>query len=340
MKTLITDINGNLSIVEVDKPKCSDYTAVVKTVSCGICNGTDMKIIHNSFKGIDQYPTILGHEGVGQVVELGSKVKYLKEGDYVLLPFLDEGTNGYGSAWGAYSEYAVVHDRLAMFDDGLGNGYTHGQNIVPSFVDPVEAAMIITFREVLSAMRRFGFFPNANIVVFGAGPVGLCFTKFSKLIGVDKVIVCDVIDEKVEEALKMGADYAFNSTKVDVVSEIKKILPEGADFIVDAVGNTNLINLGMNFVKDHGNLCCYGISKTTNMQLDWSKAPYNFNLLFIQMPVKQEETWAYNQILNWIKMGVIKISDFIAEIVDFKDIISAFDKVAAGKAGGKIIVKY
>ena len=103
-------------------------------------------------------------------------------------------------------------------------------------VDAVGAAMIITFREVLSAIRRFGFQPNESVLIFGAGPVGLCFTKFCKLLGLKTVITTDVMDDKVEGARRAGADYAFNSAKCDIDAEVKRLFPDGIDYVVDAVG--------------------------------------------------------------------------------------------------------
>ena len=120
--------------------------------------------------------------------------------------------------------------------------------------------MIITFREVLSAIRRFGFQPNESVLIFGAGPVGLCFTKFCKLLGLKTVITTDVMDDKVEGAKKAGADYAFNSAKCDINAEVKRLFPEGIDYVVDAVGINSLINQAMGLIRYNGKICCYGIS--------------------------------------------------------------------------------
>ena len=79
-------------------------------------------------------------------------------------------------------------------------------------VDAVGASMIITFREVLSAIRRFGFQPNETAVVFGAGPVGLCFTRFLKLLGLKTVITTDILEDKVETARRMGACLLYTSS--------------------------------------------------------------------------------------------------------------------------------
>ncbi len=346
MKSLVVDKNGSLSIEEVPVPKFTDYQVLVKMESCGVCNGTDMKLIHRNFKGFDTYPAILGHEGVGRVVEKGSKVKSFEIGDSVLLPFLEGMTEKYYSGWGAYSEFAVVGDWKAMASEGKGPGTPefseayYAQQIVPKDINPVSAAMIVTFREVLSACKRFGFKENSSLVVFGAGPVGLCFTKFAKLMGLGPVIVFDIIDEKLQEAAAMGADYVFNSLRVNVKEEVGKICGEGADFVVDAVGVNQLINQAMELIKYNGKICGYGISPKLSMELDWSKAPYNWSLQFLQWPSKLEESEAHTQIISWIRMGVINPDDFISDIIEFDNILEAFKMVEDRKAKKKIVIKF
>ena len=346
MKSLSVDKNGKLSIVEVPVPKYSDYQVLVKMESCGVCNGTDMKLIHGNFKNFDTYPAILGHEGVGRVVEKGKEVRSFEIGDVVLLPFLEDMTAEYYCGWGAFSEYAVVGDWKAMVEGGKGPGTPefseayYAQQIVPKDINPVSASMIITFREVLSACKRFDFKQNSSLVIFGAGPVGLCFTKFAKLLGMGPVVVFDVVDEKVQEAIAIGADYAFNSTKVDVKEEVQKIFKDGVDFVLDAVGMNQLINQAMELVKYNGKICCYGISPKLSMELDWSKAPYNWTLQFIQWPSKLEESECHTQILSWIKMGVINLDDFISDVIPFENVLDAFKMVEDRKAKKKIIIKF
>jgi threonine dehydrogenase-like Zn-dependent dehydrogenase len=346
VKTLVVDKDHALSIQEIPVPSYNECQALVKILSCGVCNGTDMKIIHGTFKNFDTYPAALGHEGVGKVVETGSKVKSLHKDDIVLLPFLEGKSGEFFSGWGAYSEYAVVGDAEAYIANGMGpgtpafsEGYLAQTVIKPSDkVNPVEASMIITFREVLSAIRRFGFKPNENVLILGAGPVGLCFTKFSKLLGLKTVITTDIEDAKVDFARQTGADLAFNSKTVDIKTEVKKLFPEGIDYVVDAVGINQMINQAMELIKYNGKICCYGISPKLTMELDWSKAPYNWSLDFIQWPSKKEEGDAHAQIMSWINLGVLKPMDFISDVFDFDHIIDAFKLVEERKSSTKKIV--
>ena len=74
MKSFAVDAKGSLSIVEVPMPTLDDCTALVKIEACGVCNGTDSKLVHGTFKNWHAYPTLLGHEAVGRVVEKGRLV--------------------------------------------------------------------------------------------------------------------------------------------------------------------------------------------------------------------------------------------------------------------------
>lgn len=329
-------------------PTYGDYQALVKTVACGVCNGTDTKLIHGQFKGFTyerDYPMMLGHEGVGRVVEVGSKVTGYRVGDCVLLPFVDP-VEGLNSGWGAYSEYGVVTDATALAKDGLAIGSPAfpesacGQTIVPPDIDPVDAAMIITLREVLSSIKTFGIGANQSVAIFGCGPVGITFIRFMSLLGVHPIIAFDIDDSKLSTALKNGAAYAFNSKSVDVVSKVRTLCPDGVDFVLDAVGMLSLINQGMELIRDRGKICCYGISPKCSMELDWSKAPYNWNLCFQQMPSKKEEGEANSQILAWLRAGTIRLKDYISDYVEFKDMIGVFDKLQNREIALKCIVRY
>jgi threonine dehydrogenase-like Zn-dependent dehydrogenase len=348
MKTLIVDKKGVLSFKDVPIPIYNEYQALVKTVSCGVCNGTDSKLLHGQFKGFAyerDYPLMLGHEGVGRVVEVGAKVTGYKVGDVVLLPFVDA-IEGLHSGWGAYSEYGVVSDARALTEAGLAVGGPDfpesacAQTLVPPDIDPVDAAMIITLREVLSSIKTFGFGANQSVAIFGCGPVGMTFIRFMSLLGVSPIIAFDIDDGKLEVALKNGAAYAFNSKTSDVVEQVRGICPSGVDFVLDAVGMLWLVNQGMELIRDRGKICCYGISPKCSMELDWSKAPYNWNLCFQQMPSKKEEGEAHNQVLAWLRSGAIRLRDYISDYVEFKDVIDVFRKIQNREIALKCIVRY
>ncbi len=344
MKTLVVEKDGSLVIREIPVPEITEKQALVKNIGCGICNGTDAKLIHRSFKGFneEQYPLMLGHEAVGEIVEVGSDVKGYKKGDIVLLPFVDEDKNRYpglGSAWGGYSEYGVVYDKLA-YPNGEAPECAYAQTVVPSDIDPIDAVMIITLREVYSSIRRFGIQKGDRVVIFGCGPVGLTFLKFLKLIGVEMVIAFDLIEEKLKKAKELGADYTFNSKDNNVKDIVRSLCPGGADFVLDAVGVLSIINQAMELIKDGGKISCYGISPELSARIDWSRAPYNWQLHFQQFPSKKEEGACNEQIIKWIREGKICLKDFISDTFSFAQFREAFDRLEKKEIAKKGIILF
>lgn len=343
MRTLIVNEEGRLEIIEVPKPRINAKQALVKTIACGMC-GTDVKLIHKTFKGYPEssYPLMLGHEGVGEVVEVGADVKGLKTGDKVLLPFVDPDQELYknlGSGWGALSEYAVVHDPLA-YENGEAPDCAFAQTVLSEDLDPVDSVMLITFREVLSNLRYFGVKPDDSVVVFGCGPVGLTFVKFLSLLEVKIIIVVDIFDEKLKLAEEKGATHVINSRTQNLDEEVHKILPNGADYVLDAVGLPFVVNQAMSLIKDRGSVLCYGVPEKEEITIDFSKASYNWNVIFQQMPRKKEEGEAHEQVLEWIKEGKLVIKDFISDYFTFDDSIEAYEKLLSRKVMKKGIITF
>ena len=343
MKTLIVNKDGSLAVKEIPVPRYNSKQALAKTISCGIC-GTDSKLIHFGFKGFqkESYPIMLGHEGVGKVVEIGSEVTGFKVGDIVLLPFNDPDEELYGSlgsGWGAYSEYGIVHDKAA-YNEGEVPEVAFAQQIVPEYIDPVDAAMLITLREVLSNILYFGIKESDSIVVYGSGPVALTFIKFLSLMGIKQIIAIARSEEKMKNVLSHGAKYAINSRESNVFEEVRSIYPDGVKYVLDAVGSSDIVNDAMELICDRGEILCYGVPENSKTTLDWSKAPYNWKINFQQMPSKYEESLAYHQVLEWIRSGEINLKDYISDYFEFDNILEAFEKLKNRQISKKGIVTY
>jgi threonine dehydrogenase-like Zn-dependent dehydrogenase len=311
--------------------------------------------LHGQFKGVDQYPILLGHDAMGEGVEVGKHVKQWKVGDIVTLPFLEMDPDGtyqgteYRSAWSAYSEYTVAKDWQAMAALGNGPGtpgfvgmeYVYTQKILPHDIDPVYGAMVCVLREVLAASRHFGVTFNQDIVIFGMGSVGLTFVKMAKLLGARNVIAVGNKELQREEAFNVNADYYINMREENVIETVREILPDGVDIVIDAVGINEITNTSMSLVKDAGKIGVYGISSQLGMDLSWASAPYNWVLDFFQFPQKEEEANAHDQVVSWIRMGLLDPKDFVSHVVPFENILEAFAMVEKkDPKRKKIIIKY
>lgn len=343
MKTFVVNQDFSTEIREVPKPRYHSKQALVKTIACGMC-GTDVKLLHGTFKGFPQsvYPIMLGHEGVGEVVEVGSDVTTFKVGDKVLLPFVDPDEElypGLGSGWGALSEYAVVCDPAA-YPEGEAPSCAYAQTVLSEDTDPIDAVMIVTFREVLSNIRYFGIKPGDKVVVYGCGPVGSTFIKFLNLCGIEEVVAVDIIDEKLEYVKANGAKYIINSNAKDVTETVRSLYPDGVDYVVDAIGAPFVVNAAMPLIKDRGTVLCYGVPPVEQITIDFSQADYNWRVIYQQMPRKEEEGAAHEQVMEWINSGKLVLKDFISDYFKFEDSVEAFQKLLDRKISQKGIIVF
>ena len=155
-----------------------------------------------------------------------------------------------------------------------------------------------------------------------------------------KLVACDILPAKLEQAKTYGANYFINSKEQDVTAEVRKLFPKGVDFVLDAAGFPAIVNQGMSLIKDRGTVLCYGVPEKEEITIDFSKADYNWRVVFQQMPRKREEGEAHAQVLDWMRSGKLNIKDFISDYYEFKDVVQAYDDLLAKKIMKKAIVKF
>ncbi|MBD3304790.1 zinc-binding dehydrogenase [candidate division KSB3 bacterium] len=329
---------GRVEIVEIPKPTPGSYEAVVKTEVSFLCNATDRKLIEGHFPGVEQYPLLLGHESVGIVEAVGNKVTSFHPGDRVISGLLlNPPDPAYASGWGGLSEYLVVRDHQAMVNDGVADA-EHGwdelfqiQRVVPSDISPEAAALLCTWREVYAGFSDFRLKAGDDILVFGAGPVGLSFVKFAKLRGLGYVGSVDPLPEKRQKALEMGADDVF-APDDPALQKLPQTRQKPFDAIIDAVGREVIINAALPLVKMAGVICVYGVLDTATITVQKHLGPYNFNLLVHQWPTREWEAAAQEPVCEWLRQGKLQEQDFISAEYPIDRIQDAIDTANAGLA--------
>jgi len=330
-----------MKVEELPEPVIGDYQALVQNLSCGICNGTDFKLIHAAFKGFDTYPAVLGHESVGRVVEVGSKVTSFKPGDLVLRSILEKvEDDSFASGWGSFAEYGVVGDIAAMKADGRDDYYDIylAQQIVPAHLDPHQAVMLITLKEVLSGLQRFGVGEGHSVLIHGAGPVGLSMVRFAKLKGAAKVVVSEPNAGRRQRATKLGADVVIDPKAEDLIDRAKELEADGFDFVIDAVGINRLMTDSLKIVKFNGTVGVYGIAAETSAQIDWADAPYNWAIHFVQWPTFEDEAAVHDEVLRLVESGEIDLADFVTHVISGLNAFQeGFDTVSA-QTGVKVTI--
>ena len=335
MKAAIVPEPGLIEIMTVPDPVPGPYEVLVETIGCGFCNGTDTKIVEGHWPGTDPMPYILGHEAVGKIVELGAKVRNLKLGDIIIQSRVEGYPDqGIGTAWGGFVEYSLASDWKTMLADGLRlpNPFLQAQQVVPQNMNPVDAMMLITAKEVYSALQGFNFRPGMDLLIFGDGPVGICMGMCARQMGAGKVILCGHHEDRLALAIENGASHVVNPRKTNLQEFVKSLAPDGLPLIVDAIGNNNTVQLGLKMIADEGHIGIYGYSDLRQAIFDWSESPVRWSIDYLVVPQLSRLVAAHDPLSEWIMHGQIQLGNLVTHQIPFDHISNAFDLIQSRKA--------
>jgi threonine dehydrogenase-like Zn-dependent dehydrogenase len=336
---------GRVEVVELGTPTVGPYQALVKTELAALCNATDGKLVAGHFPGVERYPLVLGHEGSGIVQAVGNKVRNFRPGDRVIGGLLFEFSDSrFASGWGGFCEYTLVNDHDAMVADGVADA-AHGwfecyeiQRAVDPDIPAAEAVLLCTWREVLGGFGDFQLQAGDDILVFGAGPVGLSFVKFARLLGLGWVGIVDPVQKKRERALALGASAAFAPDDA-ALTELTKQRGKPLDAVIDAVGHPPIINTALPLIKLGGSICVYGVIAAKELTINKAAGPYNFNLYIHQWPTRRREREAQQPLSAWIRQGQLQAAEFVTHTFPVEQIREALAAVQSGDVV-KCLLKY
>jgi len=341
MKAAVVPGDGTVVIKEVPVPEPGPYQCLVKILACATCTGTDHKIAHRALPWPMDYPAILGHEAFGRVVQLGKKVRYLKEGDLFLRPtsVYPGGKLGqYYSGWGGFAEYGLVTDVQAAREDDPGAeipGLTVYQQKVPESLglDPADATMLITLKETASFLKVIGVGWKSSVAVLGSGPVAMGFCWFAKVFGAWPVIAIGRREAAAGLVKKAGADFYINNSREDMAGRVKELTENrGVDFVVDAAGDLNLLKESACLLAVNGKLAPYATSPSYQYVLDRAKGPGRWSLLFSG----PDEPSAHQYLLDAVRLGLVNLKDFYSHRMPLSKIAEGF-KMLEQKQAFKIV---
>jgi len=324
MKAVVVEKPNVLSVKDVPDVEFDEYQALVRTLACSICNGTDRKILHGTipFLPEDIYPGILGHESVGRVVKTGSRVTSFREGDLVFRTVAD--VEGYSCFWGGFAEHGTVTDLKALAADGVdcaGRQAHPGQQVIPGEVDPLEATVCITLKEVLSYLRALGAEPGKSLLVLGYGPVGLATVYLGKVLGMEPVIAAGRREEGLRQAAAFGADETVNITD-NFAEQVKAATGDGADFVVDAIGNAEVVDRAAPALHPEGKMGLYAIVDRGGRERSGRNVA----------PVNPDESLAHDEIMRLWSSGKIQPERFVSHALPMGEIATGFDLISRREA--------
>jgi S-(hydroxymethyl)glutathione dehydrogenase/alcohol dehydrogenase len=353
-----TEAGKPLSIetVQLDGPQAGEVLVEIKAT--GICH-TDAYTL----SGLDPeglFPAILGHEGAGVVVDVGSGVTSLKPGDHVIPLYVPECrqceyclsqktnlcqairiTQGRGQMPDGSQRFSLDGQPLYHY---MGTSTFANYTVVPEISlakirpdAPFEKVCYIgcgVTTGIGAVINTAKVEPGSNVVVFGLGGIGLNVIQGCRMVGADQIIGVDLNPAKREIAEKFGMTHFVNPQEVegDLVPYLVDLTGGGADYSFECIGNVNVMRQALE--------CCH---KGWGVSVIIGVAPAGKEISTRPFQLVTGRVWKGSafggargrtdvpKIVDWYMEGKINIDDLITDVMPLERINDAFDIMHQGK---------
>lgn len=335
MKAAVVEAVNELVVRQVPEPVMGDYDCLCQGLYGATCSGTDLHLMaaHPLF-GVT-FPTILGHESIGRVLEVGPKVEAFKVGD-VVTRLINRPTPEMNCHWGAFAERGLVTDQAAMVRDGVvSSNIAFVHNALPADFDPAGATMMITWRETFSFYSRLRVPVGAKVLIMGSGGNGLSYAAHASNLMASTVAMAGS-PAREATARAVGATDFIDYKTEDLVAEARSRGLDQFDLILDAIGKIGQLDRVLPLLKVGGTAAIYGVDDFGKVTITPQKAPGTFT--FGNPGYAEGE--AHDAVVKLMQRGLLKAEHFcdLEHIYPLEDINSAFDAIRSRRAV-KAVVK-
>ena len=321
MNTLICTTPGSFEYKLADKPELEKDTAILKIKRIGIC-GTDL----HAYRGTQpffNYPRILGHELAGELVEFDNAPGFSVGEAVTFIPYFNCGTciacrTGKPNCCSSIQVCGVHIDggmveylRVPSYSLVHGEGLSHD-----------ELALIEPLAIGAYGIRRAAVQAGEFVVVIGAGPIGLGTIEFARIAG-GKVIVIDVSDGRLQFCKdNLHIEFTINPAKENAVERVREITGgDMASVVVDATGNLNAINSGINYLAHGGRYVLIGLQKEV-----FSFSHPEFHKRESTLMSSRNATRAdFEYVIDCMKKGMVSAKNYITHRTGFDQIKDEFE---------------
>jgi alcohol dehydrogenase len=342
MKALVYHGPGQRGWDSVDDPTIIDQTDIVVRIDTSTICGSDLHILKGDVP--ETTPgTVLGHEAVGTVQEIGTAVSTVAVGDRVLLScisscgrcrFCKEARYGQclgGGGWifghlinGLQAEYARV-----PFAD----------NSVYKIPEELSDEQVLFLSDILPTAFEVGVLngkvaPGDVVAVIGAGPIGLAAILTASLYTPGRIVAIDLADTRLQSARAFGADVTINNGHQDALAEIMELTDGlGADVAFEAVGVPDTFELATGLIRPGGrvaNIGVHGHSATLHLESLWTRD--------VTITTGLVDTRTIPQLLALVSSGRLDPTVFATHHVALEDTMAAYDTFADAANTGALKV--
>ncbi|MBN6073962.1 galactitol-1-phosphate 5-dehydrogenase [Aggregatibacter actinomycetemcomitans] len=346
MKAVVVEENRKLVLAEIATPKIEDEEDVlVKVLYSGVCGSDIPRIFHH---GTHFYPIVLGHEFCGTVEEIGKGVTEFRKGDLVvcapLQPCFDceECHKGYYSLcknynfigsrrFGANAEYICVNKK------NLVKVSPDSNPLHDAFIEPITVG--------LHAINLAQGCADKNVIVIGAGTIGLLAAQCAAALDAKSVKVIDINDEKLVLAKELGATQTFNSREL-AAEEIEKQLFDSRfdQLVLETAGVPQTVELAIKIAGPRAQMALVG---TLHNDLTLNQKVFGLilrkELSILGSWMNYSAPWPgdeWTKAIELVKQGKIQFDKLIASVNFIEDYIIEVEKLDGKPMNGKIVLKF
>ena len=334
MKVAVMEGIGKMGYLERDIPVPEDDEVLVKLEYVGIC-GSDLHYYETGRMGdcIVEPPFVLGHEPAGVVVKTGKNVTHLKPGDRVAL---EPGKTCGHCEFCRQGKYNLCPDVIFFATppvNGVFQEYAaHEAGLcfkLPDNVDTMEGALIeplaVGFHAAIEGGARIG----QTAVITGAGCIGLVTLLALKAMGLTNIIVVDIMQNRLEKALELGATAVINGKEQDTVQEILRLTGgRGCDISFETAGTNITTEQLIRASRKGSNIVLVGYSSDGMLTMPSGLAldkELTFKTIFRYRHI-------YPMAIDAVAGGKVNLKGIVTNVFNFDDIQHAMDASVKEKA--------
>lgn len=317
-----------------DVPAIDDDQALIKIKTCGICP-SDVRF-YTGQKQTNAYPLNTGHEFAGEIVAIGANSRGFKVGDRVVTDLRLVCGECYYCRRGVYSY--CPHMRSDLVRGGYCQyAYAVCSSLrnIPDNLSYEEASFAEPLACCVHGIDQCRIQPGDDVVVLGVGPIGLMHMQIAKHLGA-RVIVCDVLDARLEQALALGADHAINTARQEPVAAVRALTDgRGANAVVVTAGTPEAAELGIALAGVCGVVNLFaGFHPPTKIAIDPNEIHYK------QLSITASHNFTPETLLRGLDLmrtGAVNVKSLISHRFPLDDIQKGFDTVVE-RTGLKVMI--
>lgn len=335
---------NTLKIQPFELPSLGPYDVRVRMKAVGIC-GSDVHYL-KTLRCADfvvKDPMVIGHECAGIIEEVGSEVKNLVPGDRVAL---EPGISCWRCNHCKGGRYNLCPEMKFFatppIHGSLANQVVHPADLcfkLPDNVSLEEGAMCEPLSVGVHACRRANIGPETNVLVMGAGPIGLVTMLAARAFGAPRIVIVDVDDCRLSFAKELGAD---NNVKVSTsmqdvaedVEKIRKAMGSGIDVSFDCAGFNKTMSTALSVTSPGGKVCLVGMGHN---EMTVPLTPAAAREVDVIGVFRYKNTWPL--CLEFLRSGKIDVKPLITHRFGFsqKEVEEAFETSARGGSAIKVM---